>query len=113
MCVGGVLLLLAVRWAAVWPVVVMVVVFVVIKIFGGLLEARGIVVCSPLPISVNRVLGVSNKLPRYDHLPAPPPSRPYLDPITRPVPHLAHPPSPCYHFFAVSTGAASAFVYTC
>lgn len=74
MYAGGVLLVV-VPGGAVRPVVVMGVVFVVIKIFRGLVEARGTGVCSALPISVSRVLGVSNKLPRYHHhapCPAPP-----------------------------------------
>lgn len=113
MYVGGVLSV-AVLGAAAWPVVVMVVVFVVIKIFGGPVEARGTGVCSALPISVNRVLGVSNKLPRYHHhAPRPaPPRRPVSRPHHPPRSSSGSPPSPSYHFFATSAGAAAAFVYT-
>lgn len=99
---GGVLLL-TVPGGAAWPVVVMGVVFVVIKIFGGLVEARGTGVCSALPISVNRVLGVSNKLPRYHHhAPRPAPPRcPVSEPHHQPrsssgPPSIALLPLLCY-----------------
>ncbi|MPC36991.1 hypothetical protein E2C01_030464 [Portunus trituberculatus] len=69
----------------------MVVVFVVIKIFGGRRGARGIGVCSGLPISVSRVLGVSNKLPRYHHhCPAPTAPQPRIS-APSPAPLLIWP----------------------